>query len=194
MLKWSKLDDLVTAKHVFGEDKWAQRHLSIKEKAESLDFPSTRTAIMTEELINLLTKSEVPGKILVASLWYLTHEEREHDLAKLVSRRRAPSACEFGSMPSPKRKKRELQTKNNKNYLGIDLEEDDLELQPTFVSQAKAEKEEVEDEYVDAKATKADNAKVPEHLWNDRIAEKLVLTWKRARRKELAEYGSILGT
>ena len=53
---------------------------------------------------------------------------------------------------------------------------------------------EIEDDHVDAKATKADNAKVPEHLWNDRIAEKLVLTWKRARRKELAEYGSILGT
>ena len=33
-----------------------------------------------------------------------------------------------------------------------------------FISQSKIEKEKVEDEYVDAKATKADNAKVPEHL------------------------------
>jgi len=72
VLKWGKRDDLVTAKHVFGKDKWVQRYLSTQEKAESLDFPSTRTAIMTEELINLLTKSEVPGKVLVASLWYLT--------------------------------------------------------------------------------------------------------------------------
>lgn len=45
-----------------------KRYLSIKEKADSLDFPNTRTAIMTEELISLLTKFEVPGKILVATL------------------------------------------------------------------------------------------------------------------------------
>ena len=48
---------------------------------------------------------------------------------------------------------------------------------------AEANEPEAE-EHVDAKATKADNAKVPEHLSNDRIAAKLVLTWKRARTKE----------
>ena len=60
-----------------------------------------------------------------------------------------------------------------------------MEPQPTFVSQSNLEKEEAEDDHVDAKATKADNAKVPEHLWNDRIAKKLMLTWKKTRRKEL---------
>ena len=60
-----------------------------------------------------------------------------------------------------------------------------MEPQSTFLSQSKLEKEEAEDDYVDAKATKSDNAKVPEHLWNYRITEKLMLTWKRTRRKEL---------
>ena len=57
-----------------GKDKWVKRYLSTKEKAECLDFPNTRTTLMTEELTNLLTKFEVPGKILVASLWYLTND------------------------------------------------------------------------------------------------------------------------
>ena len=86
ILKLKYRNDLVIAKHVFGENKWVQRHLSTKEKAESLDFPNTRTAIMTEELIHLLTKSEVPGKIMVASLWYLTHDERNQDQGKLAPR------------------------------------------------------------------------------------------------------------
>ena len=68
---------------------------------------------------------------------------------------------------------------------GIDLENDDFEFQSAFLAQAEEEIVEVEDDHVDDKATKADNAKVPEHLWNDRIAEKLMLTWKRTRRKEL---------
>ena len=54
-----------------------KRYLSTKEKAECLDFPNTRTTLMAEELTNLLTKSEVPGKILVANLWYLTHDARK---------------------------------------------------------------------------------------------------------------------
>ena len=74
ILNWNKMDEEVITKHVFGEDKWVKRCLSIKEKAECLDFPNTRTASMTEELINLLSKFEVPEKILVASLWYLTHD------------------------------------------------------------------------------------------------------------------------
>ena len=113
ILNWKCRNDLVTAKHVFGENKWVQRHLSIKEKAESLDFPNTRTAIMTEELIHLLTKSEVPGKIMVGSLWYLNHDERNQDHGKSGSRKRGLIICELGSVSSPKRRKRKLQTKKN---------------------------------------------------------------------------------
>ena len=33
------------------------------------------------------------------------------------------------------------------------------------------------------KAVKADNAKVPVHLWNDRVVEKLEAEWAERRRK-----------
>ena len=86
----------------------------------------------------------------------------------------------------PKRKRMAKQASvNTETYLDVDLEEDDFVLKLAFVGQAKEERYEVEDDHVDAKATKAGNAKVPEHLWNDRIAEKLMLTCKRTRRKEL---------
>ena len=72
---------------------------------------------------------------------------------------------------------------DNESSSGSENEKDNIEfLYPLKIAEAK---EPEEQEHVDAKATKADNAKVPEHLWNDRIAEKLMLTWKRARRNEL---------
>ena len=71
------MDEEVVANTSLKKNKWVKRYLSTKEKAECLDFPNTRTTLMTEELTNLLTKSEVPGKILVANLWYLTHDTRK---------------------------------------------------------------------------------------------------------------------
>ena len=58
-------------------------------------------------------------------------------------------------------------------YEGVDLEADDVE----FV--------EVDERMntVSEKATKSDDTAVPKHLWNDRIAEKLMLTWKCDKRK-----------
>ena len=61
-----------------------------------------------------------------------------------------------------KRKKRELQTKNNASGSGIDVEEDDFEFQ--IPCNALEEDMVEQDEHVNAKATKAHNAKVPEHL------------------------------
>ena len=87
----------------------------------------------------------------------------------------------------PKRRKWANQaTVNNETYFSFEVEEDDFE----FQSPLSASQEEVseEDEHVDAKATKADDTKVPDHLWNDRIAEQLMLTWKRERRKELGGF------
>ena len=58
-------------------------------------------------------------------------------------------------------------------YEGVDLEGDDVEF---------ADVDE-RTNTVSEKATKPDDVVVSEHLWNDRIAEKLMLTWKRDKRK-----------
>ena len=49
ILKWNRMDNRVIARQIFRDNKWAQRYLSIKEKAECLDFPNTRIVIMTDE-------------------------------------------------------------------------------------------------------------------------------------------------
>ena len=50
ILNWKFRNDLVIAKHVFGDNKWVQRYLSTKEKAEFLDFLNTRTAKIDREI------------------------------------------------------------------------------------------------------------------------------------------------
>ena len=75
---------------------------------------------------------------------------------------------------------------DNESSSGSENEKDDIEC--LYLSKMAEAKEPEEQEYVDAKATKANNAKVPEHLWNNRIAEKLMLTWKQTRRKELGRF------
>ena len=58
--------------------------------------------------------------------------------------------------------------------LGFELEKDDVKFQES--GDRVKEKEVREAEHVNVKATKADNPKVPEYLWNDEIAKKIMLT------------------
>ena len=54
------------------------------------------------------------------------------------------------------------------------MEKDDVEFQDS--GDRVKEKELREADHIDVKATKADDAKVPECLWNGMIPEKLMLT------------------
>jgi hypothetical protein len=50
---------------------WVKRKLSTQEQANVLDFPVDRAVEMTDEEILVLTKKEIPGKILTATSWFL---------------------------------------------------------------------------------------------------------------------------
>ena len=127
-----------------------------------------------------MTKFKVPGKILVASLWYLTYDARKlADVQLSLGKRTRSDSC-FGNNRMPKRRKWAVQaTVNNETYFGFEVEEDDFEFQSPLRTSDEEDLE--EDEHVDAKAMKADDAKDSEHLWNDRITEKLKLIWKGER-------------
>ena len=122
-----------------------KRYLSTKEKAECLDFPNTRTTLMTEVYTNLLTKSEVPGKSLVASLWYLIHDARKSAEGQLALGKRIRIESCFGNNKGPKRRKCAGQAKaNNETW----VEEDDFELQSPL--RESEEEVEEEDDHIDA--------------------------------------------
>ena len=131
-----------------------------------------------------MTKSEVPGKILVASLWFLAHDVGGSVRVRKKGSKRLLSTVEsvFEGCSRKRRKMNQVRFEGG-IYRGVELKDDDFVFQLSVKRPGAKEPE--EQKRVDAKATKDDNAKVPEHLWNDKIAEKLMLTWKRTRRKEL---------
>jgi hypothetical protein len=50
---------------------WVKQKLSTQEQANVLDFPVDRTVEMTDEEVLVLTRKEIPGKILTAASWFL---------------------------------------------------------------------------------------------------------------------------
>jgi hypothetical protein len=50
---------------------WVKRKLPTQEQVNVLDFPVDRTVEMTEEELLILTRNEIPGKILTAASWFL---------------------------------------------------------------------------------------------------------------------------
>jgi hypothetical protein len=54
-----------------------ERSMSVQEIARVLDFPGTRTSRMTDKQIKILTDSEIPGKVITASIFFLTTWNKE---------------------------------------------------------------------------------------------------------------------
>jgi hypothetical protein len=50
---------------------WVKQKLSTQEQANVLDFPVDRTVEMADEDLLVLTRKEIPGKVLTAASWFL---------------------------------------------------------------------------------------------------------------------------
>jgi hypothetical protein len=50
---------------------WVKQKLSTQERANMLDFPVDRAVKMTDEDLLVLTRKEIPGKVLTAASWFL---------------------------------------------------------------------------------------------------------------------------
>ena len=176
LLNWKRKTDQVVVPHLYKKDVWVRRWLSQKELGVSLDFPGTRMSRLEEHQLKLLTNSEIPGKVFTACLWFLSDQSG--------SKREKRKGQDINNLTAAPVKMRRIQEEYGLVYEGVDLEPIEQE---TKEGGYQLDKDESEDEVTD-KATKADDAAVPEHLWNDRIAEQLMLTWKRESRKEIGSY------
>ena len=108
---------------------------------------NTRTEQMTVEQLTNLTKFEVPGKVLVASIWFLSSVAE--DCYQSSESKRKPDSVDVDR--SSKRVKISKLPTEKVVYEGVDLEVDDVE----FVDVDERMNT------VSEKATKADDAAVP---------------------------------
>jgi hypothetical protein len=46
--------------------------MTVKERGRVLNLPDTRTIRMTDDEINILIGNEIPGKVIMAGMYFLT--------------------------------------------------------------------------------------------------------------------------
>ena len=171
VLHWKWKFSHVVVPHLNAKLGWVKRYLSAKELGACLDFPGTRAALLSEEELKILARTELPGKLFTASLWFLAPPQRDN-------RKRQGEDQIDKRLPV---KVRRIQDQNETTYQGVGLDSMDPEIE--FAGYQEPDDE--EKDAVTDKATKADDAAVPEYLWNDRIEVKLTKCWKKSGREEL---------
>jgi hypothetical protein len=72
ILDWKSRSGDIHTTTVFRPGKGVIRKMTVREKGRVLDFPDTQTMRMTDEEINILIESEIPGKVVTVSLYFLT--------------------------------------------------------------------------------------------------------------------------
>ena len=77
-LHWERKFNQVVVPHINVKQGWVKRHLSPKELGVCLDFPGTRTALLSDEELKTLAASELPGKVFAASIWFLAPPQQEN--------------------------------------------------------------------------------------------------------------------
>ena len=168
---------------VFNKNKGVQRSITSREMGRVLDYPEEITFKMMEEMLHFLTQNEgVTGKIVYRSLFSISSIYSKMESGTLSNTKK----CQWDStmmVDGSTQKKLKAacfqidRLKVGSSQLNIEdvLEYMDLELK----------QKDLEDEYLEgkegkpsAKAVKADDAKVPVNLLNNRVALKLIEHWK----------------
>ena len=80
VLNWADRFGPVVAPSVFRPPSWLLRKMTTYELASALYFPITRIDVMTTLELEVLTKSELPGKIFVAALEQLRVTNERNDV------------------------------------------------------------------------------------------------------------------
>ena len=153
----SKMSEDVVVRSVFGS--WMKRKLSTQEQANILDFPVDRAVEMTDEELLVLIEKEIPGKVLTAASWFLKEWNPNNIKDETLDTASPPEDESPTEDDEPEFKI------SNLRYLDLQLEAKLLRYQ-----------EEREDGVV-----KDDDAAIPVHLWDNRIAIGL----NRIRRERL---------
>lgn len=179
LLEWNERHGLIKAPSVFRKDRWALRLLTPKEKENVLDFPESRGVLLTEVERNRLLTSEIPGKIWVSAFTVIT------DWGPASARTKKRKRDGVVDLPAGKRRltdganaaRESTSAAARMEQLTSPREECGLTTNLATYLDLKDPNEKVQESTVTAKAVKADNAAVPVHLWNDKIATKLSAFW-----------------
>jgi hypothetical protein len=160
-----------------------ERSMSVQETARVLDFPGTRTSRMTDKQIKILTDSEIPGKVITASIFFLTAWNKE--LSTSNKEMHTPSEVQVDSV----KEVIDYRGRNGDNQgIAIDVEPRDSN---GIASTDKAKDDErlTEEinhnyesrdqmtEHVREKATRSEKSDVPFYLWNGRVVVQLNEHW-----------------
>jgi hypothetical protein len=148
---------------------WVKRKLSTHECANVLDFTVDRAVEMTDEDLLVLTRKEIPGKVLTAASWFLKQRNSEAQAqgSGLVDSTTDNSGPTDETEPSFE--------KTDQSYL-------DLQLEAKLLRFHEENGQDV---------VKDDDAAAPVHLWDNRIAIGLN-RMRRERRGECGRGGSEL--
>ena len=185
VLDFEKRFGEIVARSVFSKTEAAvRRKLGTQELLRVMDVPENRTRGMTDENQQVLKLSSIPGKVSYASIQFLSYwnptespeglrthnpeppkmevdrEELEPEKESIDCVVTSPLDPEKPSVPSE-------ETSDVQLFMS---DEEDFQQWQDEMMRTEADRNE---EGPTAKAVKTDDAKVPVHLWNDRIARKL---------------------
>jgi hypothetical protein len=125
-----------------------KRKLSTQKRANVLDFPVDRAVEMTDEDLLVLTRKEIPGKVLTAASWFLKQRNSEAQL-------KAPGLVDSVAENSgPAEETESSFEKTDQSYL-------DLQLEAKLLRFHEENGQDV---------VKDDDTAAPVHLWDNRIA------------------------
>ena len=193
VLDYEKRFGKIVARSVFSKAKAVVRQkLGPQELLRVMDVPENQTRGMTDENQRVLKLSLIPGKVIYAATQFLVdwnpvvspkgEETLEHDpakpdvnLAEVKAIKEASARCESSS-PAPAKLVEPTEEPSDVQLFMTD-EEDFQQWQDEVMRSEAAEN----DGGPTDKAVKTDDAKVPVHLWNDRIANKLTEHQARSR-------------
>jgi hypothetical protein len=153
------------------------RKMTVREKGRVLDFPDTRTIRMTDDELSILIEDEIPGKVITVSMYFLAAWSKEGQRKK--ARETKGGECE---QQMPKRNRAQpMNSLKDESTQSVQVETvlEDSELEASKEHEiGDGEWEDPSAEHMRDKATRADGAAIPYHLWNDRVADKLEEFWK----------------
>lgn len=161
LLNWKQKWVPIVGPHLYRKNSWVTRMLSRKEKCDILDIPNVRSLKLSQEEMEKLVNHEIPGKVYFASVYFFTSLEQPASVETDSNR----GSRDTSRKPEVVKGKSEV-VRAQPNYEGIDLDTSDLLVE---IDQLQG---------VSSKATKSDDALVPEDLWNVRIAEGLIRLWE----------------
>jgi hypothetical protein len=132
---------------------------------------------MTDNELSILIEDEIPGKVITASMYFLTAWSKGGKSKR--ARETKGDECE---QRMPKRNRAQpMNSLKDESAQSVQVETvlEDSELDTSKENKiGDGEWEDPSVEHMRDKATRADGAAIPYHLWNDRVADKLEEFWK----------------